>query len=445
MGGEWREVTLGEFVTLQRGHDLPGTTRTDGAVPVLGSFGITGWHNESRAKGPGVTIGRSGASFGVVSYSPVDYWPLNTALYVKNFHGNDPKFAFYFLKILDFERYNSGSAQPSLNRNYLYPIPIKVPSIQEQKAIAHILGTLDDKIEINRQMNTTLESMAQALFKSWFVDFDPVIDNALAAGNPIPEPFLARAKSRKALGDKRRPLPESLQQQFPSSFVFTEEMGWIPEGWKFAELGDYELEIESGRRPKGGIDKELSEGIPSVGAESICPIGEFDYGKAKIVTREFANNAKKGWVKDYDVALYKDGGKLGLFKPRVSLYGEGFPYQDFMVNEHVFLLRSKRLGPFFLYYTVAAQTFFDQLVAKGSAKAAQPGINQGEVCDTQFLKPDDNVISRYNDLIGKGISRRLALGKSSMALSRVRDLLLPKLLSGQLRIPDAEKLMADAL
>lgn len=86
-----------------------------------------------------------------------------------------------------------------------------LPPLPEQKAIAHILGTLDEKIELNRRMNETLEQMAHTLFKSWFVDFDPVIDKALAAGNPIPEPLQKRAEKRKALGDKRKPLPEDIQ------------------------------------------------------------------------------------------------------------------------------------------------------------------------------------------------------------------------------------------
>ena len=167
-------MPLGDFVTLQRGHDLPDAIRRPGNRPVLGSFGITGWHDEARAAGPGVTVGRSGASLGVVSYSPVDCWPLNTTLYVIDFHGNDPRFAYYFLKQFNFRTYNSGSAQPSLNRNFIHPIPVDVPPLQEQRAIAHILGTLDDKIELNRRMNETFEEMARALFKSWFVDFDPV-------------------------------------------------------------------------------------------------------------------------------------------------------------------------------------------------------------------------------------------------------------------------------
>jgi len=107
----WRVMRLGDFVTLQRGHDLPEPHRRPGTVPVMGSFGITGYHDTAKAKGRGVIVGRSGASFGVISYSPVDYWPLNTALYVSDFHGNDERFAYYLLKTIDFTRYNSGSAQ----------------------------------------------------------------------------------------------------------------------------------------------------------------------------------------------------------------------------------------------------------------------------------------------------------------------------------------------
>lgn len=107
MASEWARIPLGDFVTLQRGHDLPDERRRPGRVPILGSFGITGWHDEARARGPGVTVGRSGASFGVVSYSPIDYWPLNTALYVIDFHGNDEQFAYYFLRTFAWGFINS--------------------------------------------------------------------------------------------------------------------------------------------------------------------------------------------------------------------------------------------------------------------------------------------------------------------------------------------------
>lgn len=139
----------------------------------MGSFGVTGRHDTAACKGPGVTVGRSGASVGTVAYISEDYWPLNTCLYVRDFHGNDPLFCYYFLKTIDLASHNSGSAQPSLNRNFVHPLPVRFPDPDEQRAIAATLGALDDKIELNRKMNATLEAMARALFRDWFVDFGP--------------------------------------------------------------------------------------------------------------------------------------------------------------------------------------------------------------------------------------------------------------------------------
>src|ERR1700760_3960578 len=107
MIAKWQELTLGDFVSLQRGHDLTEPQRRAGHVPVMGSAGQNGFHDTSLAKGPGIVIGRSGASFGKVHFSEADFWPHNTALYVTDFKGNDPLFAFYLLKALDFERFNS--------------------------------------------------------------------------------------------------------------------------------------------------------------------------------------------------------------------------------------------------------------------------------------------------------------------------------------------------
>ena len=233
MAGEWQHTTLGKFVSLQRGHDLTESERKPGAVPVMGSAGQNGFHDAALAKGPGIVIGRSGASFGQVHYCLVDYWPHNTALYVTNFHGNDPQFAYYFLKNINFTRYNSGSAQPSLNRNFIYPIEMNVPQIDEQRAIAHILGTLDDKIELNRRMNETLEAIARAIFKSWFVDFDPV--RAKASGEP-PDSICCR------LG-----LTPDLLALFPDRLVDS-ELGEIPEGWEVQTVGEVIDRLSIGKK-----------------------------------------------------------------------------------------------------------------------------------------------------------------------------------------------------
>jgi type I restriction enzyme, S subunit len=159
----WCPTGLADVVTLQRGFDLPTQARHPGRVPILGSFGITGSHDQAPVRGPGVTIGRSGASIGVATYSAVDFWPLNTALYVKDFHENDPLWVYWLLHSIDFTGYNSGSAQPSLNRNFLTQIPINLPPVEEQSRIADVLGTLDDLIFVNRMLSHRAQLLAAAL------------------------------------------------------------------------------------------------------------------------------------------------------------------------------------------------------------------------------------------------------------------------------------------
>lgn len=140
---DWDEKKLGDFVALQRGHDLTWRDRRNGNIPVFGAGGQNGFHDRAVAKGPGVVLGRSGASFGQAYYCDQDFWPHNTALYVTDFRGNDPRFVFYFLDKIDFTRYNSGGAQQSLNRNFIAPILVGVPHRPEQEAIAEALSDLD--------------------------------------------------------------------------------------------------------------------------------------------------------------------------------------------------------------------------------------------------------------------------------------------------------------
>ena len=144
---DWDVKPLGRFVALQRGHDLTERDRRPGEVPVMGSAGINGFHDTAMVHGPGVVLGRSGASFGQAHYCANDFWPHNTALYVTDFLGNDPLFVFYFLKSIDFRRHNSGGAQQSLNRNFIAPIVVGVPKPKEQEAIAAALSGADVLIE----------------------------------------------------------------------------------------------------------------------------------------------------------------------------------------------------------------------------------------------------------------------------------------------------------
>jgi len=167
--GEWKECKLGDVITLQRGHDLPKSKMMNGTIPVAGSNGIIGYHNEATTKAPGVTIGRSG-NLGNAYFYNVDFWAHNTTLYVKDFKGNNELFIYYFLKTFDFKQFNVGSAVPTLNRNHIHPIDVVIPPLPEQRAIASVLSSLDDKIDLLHRQNKTLEAMAETLFRQWFVE-----------------------------------------------------------------------------------------------------------------------------------------------------------------------------------------------------------------------------------------------------------------------------------
>lgn len=143
----WQTTSLGEVVALQRGYDLPEQDRRPGQFPIVGSAGPNGTHDEANVRGPGVVIGRSGAGFGSAHYCETDFWALNTGLFVSDFRGNHPRFIFYLLDYLDFTPYNSGGAQPSLNRNFIYPVPVELPPTIEQKKITDLLFVWESAIE----------------------------------------------------------------------------------------------------------------------------------------------------------------------------------------------------------------------------------------------------------------------------------------------------------
>lgn len=167
---EWKEISLGELVTFQRGHDLPQIEFIEGPYLVAGSNGPIGYHNKFTTKGPGLTLGRSGNSIGVAHYYENNFWAHNTTLYSKEFHNAFPKFVYYLLKNFNFSCFDAGSAVPTLNRNHIHPIKIKVPPLSEQHSIASILSSLDDKIDMLHRQNKSLEALAEALFRQWFVE-----------------------------------------------------------------------------------------------------------------------------------------------------------------------------------------------------------------------------------------------------------------------------------
>lgn len=170
---EWKECQLGDLITFQRGHDLPKTKMQGGKYPVVGSNGIIGYHNEYTTEAPSISIGRSG-NVGKPFLFKGRSWSHNTSLYIKEYKAVDPIFIYYFLQTLDLGNYAGGSAVPTLNRNHIHTLNVYVPTnIEEQRRIGAVLSVIDDKIELNTAINENLEQQAQAIFKSWFVDFEP--------------------------------------------------------------------------------------------------------------------------------------------------------------------------------------------------------------------------------------------------------------------------------
>ena len=225
-GDSWRTTTLGAVIELKRGYDLPSRDRRPGPYPIVSSSGISGYHAEAKVKAPGVVTGRYG-TVGQVFYIAEDFWPLNTSLYVRDFKGSDPRFISYLLRTIDFLAYSDKAAVPGVNRNHLHTAIIRVPERRGQQAIACILGALDDKIGLNRHMNQTLEAMARAIFKSWFVDFDPVRAKAAGRDPGLPDHIAAL-------------FPDALEQS---------QLGEIPRAWGVKPIGEL-VEAVGGSTPQ---------------------------------------------------------------------------------------------------------------------------------------------------------------------------------------------------
>lgn len=304
----------------------------------------------------------------------------------------------------------TGTTIKHLTGRALVELQLDLPPVGAQEAIAHILGTLDDKIELNRRMNETLESMAQALFKSWFVDFDPVIDNALAAGNPIPEPLRARAETRRALGSQRKPLPDEIQKLFPEAFVFDDEMGWIPDSWNIKKWGDIAT-LEYGKSLKGYRD--------SVGT-----------------VRVWGTNGPIGWC---DTPLC---GSAGIIIGRKGAYrGVHYSPNPFYVIDTAFYLRP--MYPFDLKWAYYELLKLD--INGMDSGSAIPSTSREDFYSIPVCVPPNTILEEFGHFLKAWYGKQCSNDNGSESLTKLRDTLLPKLLSGKLRIPDAEKLVADSL
>jgi type I restriction enzyme S subunit len=319
----------------------------------------------------------------------------------------------------------TGSAQAGANAKVLGMFPLSLPPLPEQKAIAHVLGALDDRIELNRRMNETLESMAQALFKSWFVDFDPVIDNALASGKEIPEELSDRAKARAALGDKRQPLPEEIRTLFPNEFTASAELGWIPEVWEVASYSKYAVLNQSSWTKKNSPESVQYVDLANTKNGKINLVVPYAFSDAPSRARRILN---------------KHDTIIGTVRPGNRSFA--YIHNDGLTGSTGFAVMSPKEKSYrsFVYLGLTRNEVIDNFAHLADG-AAYPAIRPDVVANTEFVFPSSDLLQAFDSVVYPWIAKAGKQDKQAEALSELRDTLLPKLLSGEVRIQEAEKMV----
>ena len=369
-----------DFVTLQRGFDLPKTEMRDGPFPVVGSTSVIGYHNDFKVEPPGVVTGRSG-SLGTVQLVREPYWPHNTSLWVRDFKGNDPRFVYYRLQELDLARFNAGAGVPTLNRNHLDSLEVDVPPLPVQLRVAGILSAYDDLIENNQRRIQILETMARALYREWFIEF-------------------------------RFPGHEKLPR-------VVSPLGDIPQGWEVKKVGDI---AENVRRnvPKGDLDVPR----PYVGLEHI-PRRSLALDAWEMTTELGSNKLefRKGEV------IF---GKIRPYFHKVSVS----PF-DGVCSADTFVIRARRPED---YPFMVACVSSDAFVAHASATAngsKMPRANWNVLEKYEVVIPQGKVSRHFSALLVGILAQEQTLMFQIHNLRRTRDLLLPRLLSEQVTLADA--------
>lgn len=443
MSSEWKEIALGDFLTLKRGYDLPKSKRKNGHIPIISSSGFSGIHNVSMVNGPGVVTGRYG-TIGEVFYVDGEYWPLNTTLYVEDFKDNSPLFAYYLLQTINFYTYSDKAAVPGINRNHIHMARVRVPTSRYvQDEIALILKKIDDKIIKNKNINQLFEQIAQALFKSWFVDFEPVKAKiaVLEAGGSQEEATLAAmtaisGKNADSLAVFEREQPEkyaefkTTAELFPSAMQES-KLGKIPEGWDVDNLGKL-VEFNPKRTLKKGISASYLDmkNVPVKG-----------HSVNEVIFREFTSGTK-----------FKNGDTL-LARITPCLENGKTAYVDFLPSENTvgwgstefIVMRVKRELPLSLSYFIARlESFRTMAIQSMQGTSGRQRADAAVLQNMSWIMPPDALLVKFGTFGDFVIDSNRSRHSQNTQLSQLRDTLLPKLLSGEITLPEAEASVKDA-
>ena len=371
-------TTFKKFITLQRGFDLPKKNRISGKFPVVASTSIQGFHAEYKVIPPGVVTGRSG-SLGKVLYLDKSFWPLNTTLWVKDFKGNIPKYVYYFLQTLGLERYNSGAGVPTLNRNHLDSLEVAIADLSSQRKIASILSNYDDLIENNQRRINILQEMVQTLYREWFVKF-------------------------------RFPGHEKVR-------FIDSPMGRIPKGWEIQNATNAITVRPNMKVPKEGIKPYVPMNILS---NDSMLIGDVE-------SREGNSGSK---FKNGDTLFARitpclENGKIGFVQFLPSSEAVALGSTEFIV------LRSKTLCPELVYLMARSDGFRDNAIKSMTGTSGRQRVQDACFEKFTFAHPDILTISSFIKIVRPIFRQVQIMAETNEKLRRTRDLLLPRLISGE--------------
>jgi type I restriction enzyme S subunit len=380
----WKTVPLGSVLTFQRGFDITKEQQEPGSYAVISSSGPKSTHSQYMVEGPGVVIGRKG-TLGSVFFSADAFWPHDTTLWIKDFHGNEARFAYYFLQTMGFERLDAGASNPTLNRNHIHTIPVKWPPLDEQRRIAGILSAYDDLIENCQRRIRILEEMARRLYREWFVHF-------------------------RYPGHESIPLVDS-------------PLGVVPQGWTVRPLG----EVATVHRGRSYRSEELADegGVPFLNLKCLDRDGGFRRSGIKC----FNGKVKpEHWARKGDVVMAVTDMTQ---ERRIVARAARVPTLD--GGQAVFSMDLVRIEPVpgvdkdFLYAFLRFSGFADEV--KNHANGANVlHLSPDRIRDYLAVWPASAPVNRAGTSFGAMFENIDTLENQAANLRRTRDLLLPKLL-----------------
>jgi type I restriction enzyme, S subunit len=407
----WPLVKMSKVVELHYGKSLTVAKRIPGGIPVYGSNGITGWHDEILSEGPAVILGRKGMGHLGVEWCEGPFWVIDTAYYTSfDLSRLDPRFFYYFTNFVGLDHLKDGTSNPSLTRATFSQQYIPTPPLKEQKAIAAVLSAFDDKIELNRQMNATLEETARALFKSWFVHFDPVRRNQ--AGQPN-QPY---------------------DNLFPDRLVVDVNGSEVPAGWQVSTIGK---EVDA-----------VGGGTPSTKNPDYWEGGTIDFTTPK----DFSNLESPVLLETARCITEKGLNKIssGLLPVGAVLLSSRAPVGYLAINEvpvainqgFIAMLCNKTLSKHYVLFWAMENMHLIEQRASGTTFRE---ISKQNFRPIEVVVPPKAAVEKFDTIVGSLYQKIVGNEKESRILAGLRDTLLPRLMSGRVRVPVDQSYTGDSI